>query len=347
LATDTAPNPPPLRAATGTSFAGLTPDGKLYVSSASTVQFGPQLQGGLGASAGDSVLYETETGTAITDSGIPKTAMMPTFSADGSSLVFSDAAQGGKALVLMSFDVKARKASNPRTLLKHTRFLGWPFVLPDDRGIIFTLTDRSDFGGAGVGINGAATNGPYSDVALFDLQTSKTILLAQALGFRTQADADANKTYLPFGMEELHQTYYPTVSPVSAGGYFWVFFDSVRHYGNQGAHRQLWGVALTVASVTELTTGEYTRDPSFPAFYLTGQELGVANHRAFTALDPCRADGAKCETGIDCCNGFCTNGICGRDMPRCSQSNEACKTSADCCNKVDSCVGGFCGVILQ
>jgi hypothetical protein len=346
LTPTTAANPNPLRGGSGTSFAGLTPDGKLYLSSASTEAVGPQLQGGLGPSSADSVLYETDTGTVVTGTGIPTGAMMPTFSADGSLLVFSDVAKGGKAIVVMSFDVNARKASNMRTLVSHSNYLGWPFVLPDKRAVIFSITTRADFGGAGVGIMGGAATGPASDLAIVDIQTGKVFLLAQAIGFRTQADADAKKTYLPFGDAELHQHYYPTVSPVAAGGYFWVFFDSVRHYGNQGLHRQLWGTAISIASISELSTGSYDRDPSFPAFYLAGQELPVANHRAFTALDPCRADGASCESGIDCCNGFCTNGICGRDVPRCSQINETCKTSNDCCNK-ESCIGGFCGVVLQ
>jgi hypothetical protein len=247
----------------------------------------------------------------------------------------------------MDFDVATRKASNARTLLTHDKLLGWPFVLPDKRAVVFSVTDRTDYGGGGVGITGLFGKGPYSDIGIVDIQTKKAFMLAQTIGFRTQADADAEKTYLPFGAEELHQHYYPTISPVAAGGYFWLFFDSVRRYGNQGLHRQLWGAAISIATVTELTTGNYEKDPSFPAFYLAGQELPVANHRAFTALDPCRNDGQSCESGIDCCNGFCTNGVCGRDVPRCSMTNEACTKSSDCCNKSDSCIGGFCGIILQ
>jgi hypothetical protein len=347
LTPDTAPNPAPLRGGTGTSFSGLTPDGKLYLTSASTFGVGPQLQGGFGPMAADSILFETDTGAAVPDTGIPTTAMMPTFSADGKMLVFSDAAQGGKAIVVMDFDPKARKASNARTLVTHAKLLGWPFVLPDNRAVVYSITDRSDYGGAGIGIIGFFGSGPFSDLGIVDIQTKRSFLLSQAVGFRSQTDADANKTYLPFGAPELHQHYYPTVSPVSGGGYFWLFFDSVRHYGNQGLRRQLWGAAIAVASIGELSTGNYDKDPSFPAFYLAGQELPVANHRAFTALDPCRADGQSCESGVDCCNGFCTNGVCGRDMPRCSMTNETCTKSSDCCNKSDSCIGGFCGIILN
>lgn len=347
LTPDSAPNTNPMRMGTSTAFGGLTPDGKLYLSSAASLTAGPQLQGGLIPVPGDSVLYETDTGAVVAGSGIPTTAMMPTFSADGSLLVFSDGTQGGRALVLMDFDAKAKKASNPRTIFTNKLMLGWPFILPDNHAVIFSVTERSDFSGGGVGINPISASGPASDLGIVDLRSMKGTLLAQAIGFRTQADADANKSYLPFGAVELHQVYYPTVSPVSAGGYFWVFFDSVRHYGSKGLHRQLWGAAIAIPAETELSGSTYDSDPSFPAFYLSGQELPVANHRAFTALDPCRKDGAKCETGIDCCGGFCTNGICGREVPRCSQTGEACTMESDCCKAQDTCIGGYCDIVLN
>jgi hypothetical protein len=31
---------------------------------------------------------------------------------------------------------------------------------------------------------------------------------------------------------------------------------------------------------------------------------------------------------------------------RCAQTEEACKSEADCCNPGDSCIGGYCSVIL-
>jgi hypothetical protein len=175
-------------------------------------------------------------------------------------------------------------------------------------------------------------------------------LLAKAMGFATPQDATSNDSYLPFGAaEETHHNYYPTVSPVAAGGYFWVFFDSYRHYGNLGLQRQLWGAAVDVSA-----EGKYTSDPSHPAFYLTGQEFGTGNHRAFTALDPCRKDGDACATGIDCCGGFCTNGKCGvppppppGDDPRCAKTDENCAGGTACCEETDHCIAGHCGTIIR
>jgi hypothetical protein len=217
--------------------------------------------------------------------------------------------------------------------------------LPDNRAVIFSVTSQGDFSGGGAGVNGITQQGPPSDLAMVDLKSGKLIWLAKAIGFQNEADLNSAKTYLPFGAAELHQHYYPTVSPVSAGGYFWVFFDSVRHYGNTGLHRQLWGTAIAIPSAAELDKG-YESDPSAPAFYLPGQELPVANHRAFTALDPCRADGDTCQSGVDCCTGFCSNGKCGKVDHRCSEHGEACKAKSDCCKPADQCVAGFCDIVL-
>lgn len=96
-------------------------------------------------------------------------------------------------------------------------------------------------------------------------------------------------------------------------------------------------------ATSELTLVPVTSDP---AFYLTGQEQGTGNHRAFTALDPCKAEGASCTTGIDCCAGFCTAGKCEQPKTkRCAKTDESCSTSADCCDKADVCISGYCGLI--
>ncbi|MEY4512573.1 MAG: hypothetical protein RLZZ450_4695 [Pseudomonadota bacterium] len=352
LKPDTAPNPQPSRAAVSSAFTGLSPDGSVYINNAVQNGIGPNIMGGPGGGLvpATATLRETDTGTEITGSGIPPSASMGTFSPDGTMIAMNDLAQAsGGGISLMDYDAKARKASNPRLLFQGGQGLsGWPFLLPDNGAVIFTTTDARDFSGGGVGINGLAAGGPRSDLMIVDALTGKATLLARAMGFATPEDAAANKTYLPFGAEELHQHYYPTVSPIAAGGYFWVFFDSVRHYGNLGIHRQLWGAAVAIQhdqGEFHSDDGLYALDPSAPAFYLPGQELETANHRAFTALDPCRADGASCESGVDCCSGFCTDGVCGPPTG-CSETNEACKQDSDCCNPNDRCIAGFCGQIL-
>jgi hypothetical protein len=65
------------------------------------------------------------------------------------------------------------------------------------------------------------------------------------------------KTFLPFGSEDIQHYYFPTVTPVAGGGYFWLFFDGVRHYGSLGSGRQLWGTALDISA-----DGSYTKIPA-------------------------------------------------------------------------------------
>ncbi|MET0339890.1 MAG: hypothetical protein ABW252_02770 [Polyangiales bacterium] len=347
LKPDSPANPAPTRASLGTAFAGLTPDGSAFVTTAGMPYLGPPTLGSLPSPPSVSQLFETDSGKLIENSGVPSNAMMPTFSPGGTLLSFAAFAQNLETrITLMRYDPRARKADEPRDLYRSPSgsYAGWPFVLPDDRGVIFTLGSSPRYAGDGAGIL-PILRGPHTDLMIVDVASGKATMLAKAMGFATPEDADANRTYLPFGAAELHQSYYPTVSPVASGGYFWVFFDSVRHYGNLGLRRQLWGTAVRIPqSGGEFGDAGYEDDPSHPAFYVTGQQLQTANHRAFTALDPCREMGASCETGVDCCSGFCTDGVCS--PPRdCANSGEACG-EADCCNEDDQCIAGYCGVTI-
>ena len=356
LTTAGATNPTPLVAsAPNGTFVGVSPDGTLYVGSAHPGGTGGPRAGGPGSMGPtDAALYETDTGNAVTGSGIPTGAMMATFSPDGKRLVFTDdALSKGQGLATMTFDMAGRKASGYAKSYQVTAsgsYPGWPFFLPDNGGIVFAIGSATDYSGGGAGLGSVGgimgttglSGAPTSDLFVVDVAGGGSTILAKAMGFASAADVASDKTYLPFGAsEELHHNYNPTVSPVAAGGYFWVFFDSYRHYGTLGLQRQLFGAAIDVSA-----DGKYVTDPSHPAFYVTGQELGTGNHRAFTALDPCRADGASCTTGVDCCNGFCTDGICGVKIPRCSNVDETCGPGHMCCDPSVTCINGFCATPL-
>jgi hypothetical protein len=276
-------------------------------------------------------------------------------------LAFNDYAAGeAHGIALMDYDTANNKATNYRVIHMESDPLrpGWPFILPDDKGVVFTATDGTDFSGEGAGLAGLNVLGPSSDLYMVDVQTGTALIMARAMGYDTPDDAKSGTTYLPFGADELHKNYFPTVSPVAAGGYFWVFFDSVRNYGNLGSQRQLWGAAIDIAP-----DGSYAIDRSHPAYYLPGQEFGTGNHRAFAALDPCKMDGDDCTSGIDCCGGFCSIpestdsefgtepvGTCSSNTPMCSKTNERCTTTADCCppkngEHANSCIAGFCAYV--
>jgi hypothetical protein len=310
----------------------------------------------------DATLIDTKTGQQLMTTGVPKGVLMPFFSPDGSYLVFNDYAIGeAHGIALAKYDTQTHTASEYTMLYQEPAGAmrpAWPFVLPDNRGVIFIRTDDGDFTGNGVGVETDIqpdAMAPFGELSIIDIASKKVTLLAKAMGYNTSDDAANNVTYLPFGTEDLHHAYYPTVSPVGAGGYFWVFFDSVRHYGGTGLQRQLWGAAVDISA-----DGTYLDDPSHPAFYVSGQEFGTGNHRAFAALDPCRKDGDKCTSGIDCCGGYCyldstqeltePTGTCSPKKMECAKQDERCLSAADCCMTDPSqpplaCIAGFCAQV--
>jgi hypothetical protein len=282
MSASTAPNPAPAVTPTpGGEYAGLAPDGAIYVAGAHPAGVGPQSYGAGVMTAG---LYETATGTAIAGSGIPGGAMMPAFSSDGSLLAFNDyAIQSGHGLAIMDFSESARMATNYRVVFpgsESMNYPGWPTFLPDDKALVFSLGQASNFSGSGTGL-GIATPGPQTDLYLVDTSSHAVTLLAKAMGFTGADDAASNTTYLPFGAADVHQNYDPAVSPGASGGYAWVFFDSRRNYGNAGLLRAIWCAAVDVSP-----TGTYSADPSHPPFFMPGQELTASTIRPVPVLDP-------------------------------------------------------------
>lgn len=374
LAVGGAANPAGTPAGQRVSFGALYPDGSKYLSTSTATPVGHADIAQPPATPADSALYDTTTGQAVPNTGIPTGAMMPMFSPDGTRLVFNDfAIDAAHGLAVMDYDVKGDKATNYRMLTHDDGNLrpAWPFFLPDDKGVVFARTDSPDFTGNGAyigagmfadlagpfsGLASAMIAGPNSDIYIADVATGSVTLLAQAMGYMSPSDA-SGQGYLAFN-DEQHQNYFPTIAPIAAGGYFWLFFDSIRHYGNLGLQRQLWGAAIDIEP-----DGSYALDPSHPAFYLPGQEFGAGNHRAFAALDPCKRDGDSCTSGIDCCGGSCNLpeqtgefkadpvGTCSPPpMHSCAKRDERCTTTADCCppeagEPADSCIAGFCAFV--
>lgn len=355
-----AAQPAPISSPARTAYGALYPDGSHFLTTSTEVEVARTALTSTAVGYTAAKLFATDSGAEVPATGIPSGALMPMFSPDGRHLAFTDYAVGtGKGLVVMNYETGSHTASNYRVLFEDSANTrpSWPFFLPDNGGLVMARTASADFTGDAAGLIGGVPLGSYSELSVVDIATGTSTLLAQAMGYRTVADAAAGTTYLPFGAEEVGKNYFPTVSPVAAGGYFWVFFDAVRHYGNLGSQRQLWGTAVDIAA-----DGSYVVDGSHPAFYIPGQEFGTGNHRAFAALDPCRGDGDGCSSGIDCCGGFCkvTDGAvdefgepigqCSSAPPACSNRDDACKTVADCCAPgLDepslSCIGGFCAVL--
>jgi hypothetical protein len=230
----------------------------------------------------------------------------------------------------------------------------WPFFTPDGKAVVYALTSEPDFSSAFPGRDQPS----MSELWYVDLDLNQTIRMDNAN--RGLADIDAQSNY------------FPTVMPVAVGGYFWVFWTSMRAYGNklqgrepgapvvaaaEAIKKRIWATAIKPRKPLVENDDPTLVDPSTPGFYVDGQSES-GNVRAFAALNPCLADGSSCTSGLDCCCGYClqaagaTTGSCSCEVPMCSKINEKCTKDSDCCkpqSKSDpdlSCIGGFCNFIM-
>jgi hypothetical protein len=226
-----------------------------------------------------------------------------------------------------------------------TLFAAWPFFTPDSAKVVFATDTRSDFASQVPDIFGPPMMTPTGagHLMLVDLASGMVTPLDAANGYA------GGKSYLPAGeMRDNNLEFFPTVSPISGGGFAWVLFTSRRTYGNlwtptvdDPTSKKIWVTAVNIG----LPAGQ---DPSNPAFLLPGQEISSGNIRAFAALEPCKEDGASCMSGSECCLGFCSNidpttgiGLCGKTMNHtCSRVDEKCTTDADCCTDANNGVLG-------
>jgi hypothetical protein len=351
---DVATNPNPDPPALGTSavgdedwgFSAVYPDGSKVLTAAQPAEAGGFLAlfpfaptnnpGMLGPR--QSKLFNTRTGAAIPVTGLVSSAMMPSFSFDGKKIVFNDQSSGqGHSLAVMNFDDATSTFSDRVEIFRDANlFPGWPFFTPDGMEVIFALGNGSDYATIQDPPTGLLVN--RSNLMIVDLKNknARPLDLANGKGLAVR-DQDLN--------------YYPTVSPVAAGGYFWAFFTSRRSYGNvmtqleiDAVTKKIWVAAIDIEALRGEIPGPLMGDPSHPAFYLPGQELQSGNIRAFATLTPCKTDGTTCTSGLDCCGGFCTDGMCKMVPPPCSKIEDRCMTSADCCATMPPlvCIGGHC-----
>jgi hypothetical protein len=327
-------------------FAGIFPSGAFLVTNGppSASDDNPSFPLGAGnvpalVGPAESQLVDTRTGSII-GPGPALHAQMPTFSPDGQLVVYNSFDDGGgHAIHVSDFDPASRTFRNQREVYRDaTRYPGWPFVTPDGKAVIYALGTRSDYVSQ---LPAGLVPPPLGNAGRSRLH----ITYLDALGRSTPLTAASGSRTAAGAARDDDLDFFPTVSPVAAGGYFWVFFTSRRTYGNISSvgledplSKKIWVTAIDI----EAPPGA---DPSHPAFFLPGQELGSGNVRAFAALEPCRDDGDGCASGTECCSGFCTDGLCS--LPReCSGIDERCETRDDCCNPNPSiqCIAGYCAV---
>lgn len=354
------------------SFAALSPNGEIALVSGIPDGVAPPFvpRAILATGGFRSRLVNTSTGEVITSPSLARAvgyAQSPAFSPDGARVAFinGDRLPAARVLSVMEFngDVTTPVFEDPIDLVTETTdALAWPSFLPDGKAIVFHQGDSFDSSGFIIDAN-APSDPRYAELRMVDVDTGEVNPL-NAINGRLAS----GETYLPYGeTAEARMNYEASVLPIAVGGYYWVLFTSRRAYGNTIAPDGTitggdnpWGTEANPSPrkkiwIAAIDIDHTTADPSHPAFYFPGQELESGNMRAFAALAPCRQDGVGCETGADCCGGFCRQ--TGRNddgtpilecVPppenECSGIDEACLSDDDCCDPNAQCINGFCAM---
>jgi len=317
------------------ALPGVSPDGTVVVEN-----WAP-LRGNIATQTG---AFVASTGVAIPTTGLEGNQLwMPAFSPDAKLIAYVDSTT--KDLRAYDWDPVGLKATNDRLIVASAANaaqpqIQFPTASPDHLWIIYGRGTALGSLGVPGDLYVASVASPGTEIPL----------------------ATLNGTTYPFaaGTRDLDLDYEPTFAPVAAGGYFWVVFHSRRTWGNaitgpaytaEGSGvKQLWVAAFDQAPAAG-------KDPSHAAFYLPGQDATTLNMRGYWALDPCEGDGLGCQSGTQCCGGYCAPAagdagaapdgggfVCASSTNGCAQDGDKCTVSSDCCGASagTTCINGVC-----
>jgi hypothetical protein len=339
-----APDSPQIRA---WALSALTPDGAYMVADGLSPQLtGQPIQG----------MFKTADGSAVATaaSGLgSELYYMPAFSPDGSSFVFvgdsnpktkywAATATAGALKALDFNESGSPMLTNERDIVQAgsdttKSVIAYPTVSPDGRWALYARMGWID---PSVNYNLTSFAPSTSDLYIADLKNPGTEIRL--------ANLDGDGYPFAAGARDLNLNFEPTLAPVAAGGYFWVVFLSRRTYGNiltgdRTTEKQLW-----VAAIDQ--NPQPGKDPSHAAFHLPGQDVTTLNLRGYWALDPCKQDGQGCQSGTECCGGYCDNpgdggaAVCQSAQSSCSKDGDHCGQTSDCCNASSgsTCINHVC-----
>ena len=373
--TDTAATP--LNYANGTfTYGGVYPDGSMSLLSS---------QEDYHAYGGSSDLFKKSPIAAAGSTGFTGAvtrAVTPAFSPDGRRVAFNFwtgggaggvTAGAGRSIAAMDFacgaatssvtcDASTRAFSGLRELYKDPtagHYVGWPSFTPDSKAVVFQRTTTASGDGGSV-LN--TRSGAQAELWMADVPDAGGTprFAPQALCRANGLDEACTTSYLPTNAThagDQHLNFEPNVTPIASGGYYWVVFTTRRLYGNVATTDPYFPVQNGPAATTPPTkklwvaaidpSPQAGKDPSHPAFYLPGQEIMSGNMRGFWVREACHANEASCETGDECCSGYCndSNGslTCGDKPAGCIPEYGKCTIDADCCGAGQlTCVGGLC-----
>jgi hypothetical protein len=327
------------------TYMGLYPDGAFGMTATN--------YGAIYTTNTTSRLFDTKTGASIAAPGwdsVINAAGTPSFSPDGKQLAFMREDQDAHTIAKADFNASTKTFSNIVNLATGASgYAAWPAFTPDGTSVLYQVGSDSTF----------ETDCQYTgDVYAVDGATKTVRRLDSLDGYTGSGTA----SYLPANDPGVN--FAPTMLAEAVGGYFWAIFTSHRSYGSmlaskansaglgvsncfsaQGdeANGKLWVAAIDIGA----TPGT---DPSHPAFYLDGQELQADNLRGYWVLPACQAMGTSCESGDQCCGGFCRAGADGQaptcvPPPKgCANEFETCATASNCCASTDQCINSRCAM---
>ena len=243
------------------AMPAISPDGTVLIENAAPLP---------GPPGGSDGMWNAMTGVKLENTGLEGVQLnMPAFGPAGDLIAYIT--HDTLALATYDFDANATFASNPTVLVEAGPDPMWngitfPSVSPNSGWIVYH--------------RGQYPNSLDTRLSRADLFLAN----ANQPGVEIRLSAVNGDVY-PFaaGDRDLSYNYEPTFAPISSGGYSWVVFTSRRTYGNRltgasNAVKQLWVFAID-------QNPDGNSDPSHPAFWLPGQDLGTLNMRGFWALE--------------------------------------------------------------
>ena len=233
----------------------------------------------------------------------------------------------------------------------HARQAGtavWPSFLPTNDAVVFeleTMNNGRDWGGTRSTCDSSATcsnSGTQAELWWVDLATKTAARLDSPQRPGLPADATAtNHT------NDATLNYEPTVNPVRAGGYAWVVFTSRRLYGNVATHqpvlerpalprhqrdthaRRSSGSPRSISTRSPAPT-RATRPSTCPR-----RSSSPATRAATGWSIRARQNGSTCETGDQCCGGYCEDSdgglVCSEPAPGVLEHRRQVHDASDCC----------------
>lgn len=323
----------------GYHFFAFSPDGRRILAS--------RAEGAEGSGQSRIVLLDGESGAPIgSATGLPTgNAGFPAWSPDGSFVAWMDGGDDGThgttdPTRIAIAKVEGDDALGPTVILHEGTSLedsleggvtdSRPTFSPDSRFIAFAHGTRS------ISTDDTAYAPPRAALYLISRDGGEPLRLTRGMGREGPVDA-----------------FWPVFSPfvtVEPDGtrLYWLAFYSRQHYGNALAgtrgtqRRQLWVMAIDPAKA------EAGEDPSYPPYWLPGQDVRVDNIAAIWAPTACRGRGETCGTSSECCSDVCdadpddpSQLVC-RPPTVCRRAGESCGEASDCCGSLD-CSLGVCG----